>query len=156
MAAAALLALPIGVAAAIGFEGSVSGLTGGLGSLASGPDTTTERAERDRDASLDTAVAAIAGGPGDRGSGSGWGDAAGSDGGGGESGGGSAPVTGVVQQAPQGAAPGDTGGGGGQGQWPLGLPGGGGGAGGGGATNPVSQLLEGVNNGVTGLLGGGQ
>jgi hypothetical protein len=157
MAAAALFALPIGVAAAIGFEGSVSGLTGGLGSLASGPDTGTQTVDQDRNDSLDTAIATIASGPGDGGPG----DAAGANGGGGSGeGGGSVtgPVTGVTDDAPQATTPT----GGGQSQGPVGLPGGGGGGGvtgggsGTGGANPVTQLLDDVNNTLTGLLGGGQ
>jgi hypothetical protein len=40
LAGAALLAVPVGVAAAIGFGTSLSGVTGGLSSLANGPDST--------------------------------------------------------------------------------------------------------------------
>ena len=61
LAAAALLALPVGVATAIGFSPSASGLSEGLGSLASGPDAPPEAAQRD--GSLDAAIVTAAAGP---------------------------------------------------------------------------------------------
>ena len=61
LAAAFLLALPVGVAMATGFSPSASGLSEGLGSLASGPDAPPEAAQRD--GSLDAAIVTAAGGP---------------------------------------------------------------------------------------------
>ncbi len=138
LAAAALLVVPVGVAAAIGFGNSFSGLTSGLGSLASGPERAGSPA---RSAAIDDAIASVAvttvavppaGAPrGPAGDGDGGAPTAPSPGAGSgatqlpAAGGGVPGVPGV--QAP-------TGGGGGV----------------------VGDLIEGVGESVNGLLGGGR
>jgi hypothetical protein len=150
--AAALLAVPVSVAAAIGFEGSLAGLGGGLGSLADGPAETRLEADQTPAASTIDTVAAVGGG----------GEGA-APGGGPPSGADANPVTGGAgpgpgaEPAPGATSPGggDAGGQdggavptpGGQVPAPVGAPAA-------GATNPVGQLLEDVNETVTGLLGG--
>ena len=136
LATAALLAVPVTVAAAIGFEGSLGGLYDGLDAVVSGPETAqtepasaasdvepaaatapatvgaaTARANRRNAAGNDTADAPVSGG-----------------------GGGGAPIGGS---------------GGGSGGADLGLPTGGGGSGGGGG------ILGGGGSGGGGILGGG-
>src|SRR5687768_5945812 len=60
-AAALLLALPVGVAAAIGFEGSLGGLSEGLTALASGPDPSQAAEDADGGADpIDSAISALA------------------------------------------------------------------------------------------------
>jgi hypothetical protein len=59
LAAAVLLAVPVGVAAAIGFGTSLSGLSEGLGALASGPARSQAEPDGDRDP-LDSAISAVA------------------------------------------------------------------------------------------------
>jgi hypothetical protein len=153
--AAALLAVPVSVAAAIGFEGSLAGLGGGLGSLADGPAET--RLEADQTPAASTLggtignVAAVGG----RGGG-------GTPGGGSPSGVDASPVTGGAAPTPGSeSAPGATtpgGEGGGQDGGSVLTPGsevtGPGGAPAAGPNNPVGQLLDDVNETVTGLLGG--
>ena len=56
--AVALLALPVGVAAAIGFSPSASGLSEGLGSLATGPAEPPPAASRGD--SVDSAISSVA------------------------------------------------------------------------------------------------
>jgi len=141
LAAAALLAVPVGVAAAIGFGTSVAGLSEGLGSLANGPESSQALpATTDSDA-IDTAITAIAttapadsAAPGGRTNGVG-------------PGGSEAPAN----NTPGGSSPQES-------------PAGGGGP----ATvvdppevevpngNPVNDLVDGLNDTINGLLGGGQ
>jgi len=83
LAAAALLAVPVAVAATIGFGTSLSGLSEGLGTLASGPDQGQAEQAAERDP-IDTAISAVA-----------------------------TATTGGRGSAPSGAAPGLPGGGGG-------------------------------------------
>jgi hypothetical protein len=59
LAAAVLLAVPVGVAATIGFGTSLSGLSEGLGALASGPARSQAEPDTDRDA-IDSAISALA------------------------------------------------------------------------------------------------
>jgi hypothetical protein len=136
LAAALLLAVPVSVAAMIGFEGSIGGLGEGLDSLASGPGTSQASPAADTDP-IDAAISALAvptapaPGGGQDGSGGGGGD-----------GGDGAPTPG----SPGGDAPG-------------------GGTGGGGptdvidppdvsppSTNPVGDIVDDVQKGVGGLL----
>ena len=110
--AALLLALPVGVAAAVGFSPSASGLGEGLVSLATGPAELP--AAPAADDSLDFAISSVdappgpagpgqtgsgGGGNGGSGPGGGGGQGGGGQGGGGQGGGGqgggAAPVTGV-------------------------------------------------------------
>jgi hypothetical protein len=139
MLAALMLAVPVAVAAAIGFEGSLTGLGGGLDSLASGPDAqpaTTVASEE-----LDDAITTIGGGPGAPG-GDGGGDGPQAEppnepgGGPGGGGGGSGSGTGTAQGGGGGPVPGGA---------DLGVPNDdGGGAGG---------VVDGVSDTVNGLLG---
>ncbi len=149
--AALLLAVPVAVAAAIGFEGSLGGLTQGLGSLASGPESTQASSEGTGSEAIDSAIAAIA---------------AATDGDPSTPGG---PITGGGPDQTGGGAPGGgpdqpgTGGGTGQGG---GGGGSGGGTGGGGSSmveppqvdlpsgNPTSGLLDGIGDTLDGVLGG--
>jgi hypothetical protein len=143
-----LLLVPVGVAGAIGFSGSVAGVGGGLDSLATGPES--GRAEpAAATAELDTALGTIAGGTADAGAGGGGGNGDGGDGGGnggGQGGGGGS-------EPPAGGTPGQT-------SPPVtgedpavtpDLPV----VGGGGSGNPIQDILDGVNETVGGLLGGG-
>jgi hypothetical protein len=147
LAGALLLAVPVAVAAAIGFGNSFSGITGGLSSIASGPSTTTMPTPTASPRRLNNAVVALAA-PAPRGGGT--------EGGGSDSDGG-------------GDVHGDlgTGGGGGGGQsntQPGGadvnavpdvqLPPGGGGGDGDEIANGVNNLLDQVDTTVSGLLGG--
>jgi hypothetical protein len=152
MAGAALVAVPVAVAAAIGFGNSLSGLTGGLSELTSGPDSTAApgpagtATDTIDDAIVDLAgpTTGTGGGGGDTGTGTG-GDV-GSGGGGGDDDGG-----GVVQSPSGGGGSGGAGGGGGaaptgggQGAAPglpaLPLPGGG--------TGDLGDTVDGVLDGV--------
>jgi hypothetical protein len=144
LAGACLLAVPVAVAAAIGFGTSISGITGGLSAIANGPaptpTTTTTTASPSR---LSDAVAAIADpAPGGGTTGGGGGSGGGTDGGGDlgttNTGGGGAdpspPPPGEIPDVP--------------------LPSGGGnGGGGGGADDPVANVLEDLDDTVSGLLG---
>src|SRR5688572_12559843 len=105
LTAAALLAVPVAVAAAIGFQGSLSGLTQGLDSLATEPQDA--QAGGPGPDEIDTAIAAIAVGTSS--------DSApgGGQGGGGQGGGGGGEVPGGGDTPPGGGAPGDDGGNGG-------------------------------------------
>lgn len=162
LAGAALFAVPVAVAAAIGFGTSLSGVAGGLSAVTSGPDATP--AAQTTPTTLNHAVVALAAKPTGVGSSSqtvgdggtpqvspgtsnsgtvgGTSTQSGSTGGG-SSGGPLGPITG-------------SGGGGG-----LNLPGGGGGSGDGGAGQDavnnigtgVNNVLGGVNNSLQGLLG---
>jgi hypothetical protein len=91
---AALLAVPVGVAAAIGFGTSFSGLGTGLSALTSGPaDTSTQTTASTRSTALNRVLVALAGSPttssgGAGGAGAGGGSAGGGTGGGGVGGGG--------------------------------------------------------------------
>jgi hypothetical protein len=145
LAGAALVAVPVAVAAAIGFGTSLSGLTGGLSELASGPeDTAAPGPSVPAGRSLDRTIIALSGTPSDGGDGGG---------GGGNDDDGGVPIV----QSPGGPGGGGGGGGGGQNGGGNGLPsvplpggGGGGGVGGGGGSgDPVGDLLDGI--GVSGL-----
>ena len=156
LAGAAMLAVPVAVAAMIGFGTSLSGVSEGLGALASGPPATQPTAAQDRGrAPIDGAISAVAT----------------STGGGDRSAGAPAP-------APPGGDDGGTGTGG-EPEAPAATPnrpggsGGTGGGGGGGAQQPTAQplpqvdvptgdpggaglqgLLDDVGNAVNKLLGG--
>jgi len=151
LAGAALVAVPVATAAAIGFGTSFSGLTGGISELASGPaddgaiTPTAAPAGRGLDRTLISLSGAPAGGGGD---------------GGGGGGGADRGDTNVVQ-SPGGTGGGtqtggSTGNGGGGGGLPgVSLPGGGGGGpigggGGGGTGDPVGDVID--STGVGGLL----
>jgi fibronectin-binding autotransporter adhesin len=73
LAGAALLAVPVAVAAAIGFGNSFSGLAGGLSALASGPDNPAPPPAGARPSGLSRALVALAGEPAAGGGGSGTG-----------------------------------------------------------------------------------
>jgi hypothetical protein len=146
LAGACLLAVPVAVAAAIGFGNSLSGITGGLSAIANGPEptptTTTTTASPIR---LNDAVAAIADpAPGGGTTGGGGGSGGGADGRGDlgttNTGGGGAdstpPAGGPIPDVPLPSAGGD-------------------GGGGGGADDPVGNVFDDLNDTVSGLLGGG-
>src|SRR5262245_22068825 len=86
LAGAALLAVPVAVAAAIGFGTSLSGVTGGLSALANGPDTTP--AAQSPTGTLAPAVVALAGPTGGGHTGNANGVGGNGNGGGGNGGGG--------------------------------------------------------------------
>lgn len=140
--AALLLAVPVATAAAIGFSASGGGLTEGLGSLASGPESAPPAP--DQTDSLDTAISALAASTGSA-------EAAAPLAGGGDSGTGTGPLapgsetntgTGTTSPAPPGGA------------GPIELPVLGGGQGGaGGASGTGGEVVGGVNDTVNGLLG---
>lgn len=156
VAAAILLALPVGVAAVIGFSSSATGLSEGLGSLVSGPDQIP--AQPARGDSLDTAIASV-GAPAT----SAAPDTTGAGTGAGPDGAGTAPGGGVGGGV--GGGGGGAGGGGGPGgATPVGGQGGGQGGpvglGPGGVTDavpvsggPVDQVLGGLDETLNGLLG---
>ena len=150
---AVLLAIPVAVAAVIGFGSSLSGVAGGLSAIAEGPSTTTttsqlapyklNRAVKALAAHDTTTIAALgssADAPVGSGVGAGGGSTTGVGGSGGSGGGGGGSDSPTVS-AP--AAP------------DIPLPGG-------GSTtdtasqlnNGVSNLIDGVNDTVDGLLGG--
>jgi hypothetical protein len=155
LAGAVLFAVPVAVAAAIGFGTSISGVAGGLSAVTSGPDAVP--AAQTGPGKLNNAVAALAsrqagssgpasgggadrgaGGGGSNGTGSGSGSGgSGSTGSGGDSGGSSSSVINTP------ATPG------------INLPGGGSTS---DVTNGVNEtannLLGGVDKTVNGLLGG--
>jgi hypothetical protein len=144
LAGACLLAVPVAVAAAIGFGNGFSGITGGLSAIANGPadtSTTTTTASPTR---LNDAVAAIAdpapggGVLGGRGGGGGGADGRG-DLGTTDNGGGGAdstlPSRGTLPDVPLPSTGGD-------------------GGDGGGADDPVGNVLEDLDDAVSGLLGG--
>ena len=143
LAASLLLAVPVAVAAAIGFEGSLAGLSQGLTALASGPDDSQGTPQTGPD-TIDAAITAIAG------SADPTTPAGGTPGGGGngDDGGGGPP--GPEPAAPVGNAPGGSGGGSGGGNTTaidppdVGVP----------NSNPVADLIDGVGESVGGLLGG--
>jgi hypothetical protein len=159
LAGAAMLAVPVAVAAMIGFGTSLSGVSEGLGALASGPPATQPTADRDRGrAPIDGAISAVAtstGGGGERSAAApapapprGGGD----DGGSGTGGGPEAP--GATPTVPDTGTGTGTGGGGTQEptEQPVPqidvtptTPGGGG----------LQGLLDDVGNAVNQLLGGG-
>jgi hypothetical protein len=140
LAAAALLAVPVAVAAAIGFGTSVAGLSEGLDSLATGPDN-SQAAPSGPD-EIDTAIAAIA--AGDSSTAAAQGQAQRNQGVG-DTGG--DPVTdgGGTDTAP-GPAQTPTGGGGSPITSPPTVQGPG--------ADPVNDLVQGLNDALTGLLGG--
>lgn len=147
MAGAGLLAVPVVVAGAIGFGNSFSGITSGLSAVANGPGTTSTTTTRSASPRrLNDAVAAlanpapgdgVAGGGNDGGGGGADGDIGTTDTGGGGSGGGGSSTQ-----------PGSAGGG----VPDVPLPPGGGS---GGSGEVVGDVLNGVNDTVNGLLGGG-
>lgn len=147
LAAAALLAVPVAVAATIGFGTSLGGLSEGLGSLASGPDEAALTATESD--GIDTTIAEIATGTG--------GGVAPARRRGGPNQGGGSDESAPTQTTPGGATPTQPiGGGGDEAPLPdLGDPVGGAG-GGTGAGNAVNEILDNVTNTVNGLLGGGQ
>jgi hypothetical protein len=109
LAGAALLAVPVGVAAAIGFGTSLSGLTTGLSAIASGPgDNSAQTSVKTRSTALNRALVALAGTPttagggggGTGGGGSGGGVGDGGGGSGGSGGGTSTPGTGTPTDTP--------------------------------------------------------
>jgi hypothetical protein len=149
-----LLAIPVAVAAAIGFGSSLSGVAGGLSAIAEGPTTTTttsglspyklNRAVTSlvaHDTTTTAALGSSAQAPEGSGVGAGGGSTTGVGGSGGGAGGGSGTSEAPVAGTP---APPD-----------IPLPGG-------GSTNDtanqvnngVSDLINGVQNTVGGLLGG--
>ena len=155
LAAALLLAVPVGVAAAIGFEGSIGGLGEGLDALVSGPEgsqVSAASSEGDEDA-IDSAISALATPTGAGLPGAGGPGAGGPGGGGDDDGGAPAPGGSPGGGSPGGGSPGG------------GSPGGGGGGGGAPAidpsdvelpnSNPVGDLVDELQDGVGGLLPGG-
>jgi hypothetical protein len=150
LAGAALLAVPVGVAAAIGFGTSLSGLTTGLSAIASGPgESSAQTSATTRSTALNRALIALAGTPtttgagGTGGGGTGGGGSGGGvgNGGGGGGSGGGAPTSTGTQGTGGGSTPGDP---------PVNPPvvdveGGGGDANG---------LVQGVSDTVNGLLPG--
>jgi hypothetical protein len=154
LAGAALFAVPVAVAAAIGFGSSLSGVAGGLSSIVEGPSTTTTATQAARFNKLNRAVDALA--PrvstrrtiastettGSSGAGAGGGSNIGS-------GGSVISVQGTGKSDPPAItsppAP----------DIPL-LGGGSAGDTANEVNSSVTNLLQGVNNTVNGLLGGGQ
>jgi len=154
LAGAALVAVPVFVAGAIGFGTSLSGLTGGLSELASGPaDPAGGPQAVPPTRGIDRTLISLSAGPSDAGTGAGGGGDGGDRGGNGPvirspggSGGGGTPTGGGG-----GSGGGGSGGGGGTGLPGVSLPGGGGGIGGGGGTgDPVGDVID--STGVGGLL----
>ncbi|HET8593026.1 MAG TPA: hypothetical protein VFL56_05130 [Solirubrobacterales bacterium] len=151
-AGAILSAVPVAIAAAIGFGTSLSGVAGGLSSIASGPDaittstgTTPTKLNRavatlaSRDAADRSTVDGGSDGSSGGGSGIGEGTTGGGTTGGGTTGGGSA---GGGDGIPTIDPP------------DIGLPGGDGGTSGGGSLDDtVNGVVDGVGNTVNGLLG---
>lgn len=156
LAAALLLAMPIAVASAVGFSASPSGLTDGLDSLASGPESVPPAP--DGTDSLDTALEAVAANTGAASQGATGGGSTGGAGGGvggPSTGGGTETNTGTGTSALVTSG----GGTGGAGDILAPIVGGGGSSGSGSSTGgggAVGDLLNGVNQTVNGLLGGGQ
>ena len=152
LAGAAMLAVPVAVAAMIGFGTSLSGVSEGLGALASGPPATQPTAAQDRGrAPIDGAISAVATstGGGER---SATAPAPGSPTGGDD--GGTGPGGAPESPAAPPTAPGTGTGGGAQEPTvqpapqvdvPTGDPGGGG----------LQGLVDDVGNAVNQLLGGG-
>src|SRR3954452_3454123 len=160
LAGAALFAVPVAVAALIGFGTGFSGVAGGLSSVTNGPDAVPAAAQTGP-RKLNRAVVALANRP----AGSN-GPASGNDTGGGSSG----PSNGTTASPGTDSAStgtGTSGSGGGSGTQiptvstpsvpPVSLPGSGGGGTVGGATDTlngtVNNVLGGVNDTVNGLLG---
>jgi len=161
LAGAALFAVPVAVAAAIGFGTSISGVAGGLAAVTSGPEAVPASAQTSP-SKLNLALVAQAnrqigsngsassrgvrgvgggggGSTGTTGTGAASGSGGGSAGSGSGSGSGSGPVIDTSTSPPQ-----------------INLPRTGGATDGvtSGANNTVNNLLGGVNNTVNGLLGG--
>jgi hypothetical protein len=157
LAGAALFAVPVAVAAAIGFGTSLSGVAGGLSAVTSGPNAIP--ASQTTPASLNRAVVALAGQPGAT-----VGDSGGSSGpqvSAPSTSGGTVGGTNTTSGSGSGGSGGSTGPLGGTGAPNLPLPGGGGAGGGGDPQDTVNNFGSGVNNvlgqvdnGVSGLLGG--
>lgn len=152
VAGAALFAIPVAVAAAIGFGTSLSGVAGGLSAVTSGPDAVPASAQTPTN--LNSAVVALAGkqtGPRPSGSSTGsstngtvGGSGLGSTGGGSGSGGSTSPSTqsGTTIGAPGGPS--------------VTLPGGSGTdptSSSGAVNDTVNNVLGGANNTISGLLG---
>lgn len=156
ISAAALLAVPVMVAAVIGFSTGLSSLAGGLGALASGPDEPSESTSA-TSADLDAVLVGFSGprsdgapGAPDRGTGGGGGETGGgggeTGGGGGGTGGGGGPVDSVALP-PVGNPPGG-------GVEIPGVPG----VGDPGSdpstdTDAINEILKGISDSVGGLLG---
>jgi hypothetical protein len=170
LAGAALFAVPVAVAALIGFGTGFSGVAGGLSSITSGPDAVPTSAQTGP-AKLNRAVVALASkqtssssAPGTTNNGGGGGGSTGTSG---STGTGTGTATGTSNGTSGGSGGGSSGT-----QVPtvstpslpeVNLPGGGGGSGGAGdavngATNvvngAVNNVVGGVNNTLNGLLGG--
>jgi hypothetical protein len=159
LAGAALFAVPVAVAAAIGFGTSLSGVAGGLSAVTSGPDAVPASAQTGS-RNLNKTVAALNPKPSPSS------QSTGTSGGGGDSGGNSLPSGGgSVGGGGSGGSSGSGGSGGGSGSTPLptitapsapGVP-----LPGGGSTSDttdqidgaVNNLLGGVDQTVNGLLG---
>lgn len=160
LAGAALVAVPVAVAAAIGFGTSISGVAGGLSALTSGPDAVPASAQTSP-SKLNNAVVALAN---RRTSSNGSAPTRGGSGGGAV--GGSNGTTGTGAGTGSGGGTGSSGSGGGSGSSSspligtnpprINLPGTGGGGGGAtdGVNDTVNNVIGGVNNTVNGLLGG--
>jgi hypothetical protein len=149
LAGAALLAVPVAVAAAIGFGNSFSGLAGGLSALASGPDNPAPAAAGAAPRGLNRAVTALAGPPAPSGG------AGGGDGGGGNTGGGQGGTTAPGgATSPSGTGNGTSGGGGGSQVPSVEVPPVGGSGGGGDATGGAGGTANGIINDVTDAVGG--
>jgi hypothetical protein len=141
LAGAALVAVPVVVAGAIGFGTSFSGLTGGLSEFASGPAEPADGPQAvPPTRGIDRTLISLSAGPTDAGTGGG--------GAGGGDGGGDGGGNGTIVESPGGSGGGGTptGGGGGGSGGGTGLPGvplpGGGGVGGGGTGDPVGDVID--------------
>jgi hypothetical protein len=151
LAGAALLAVPVAVAAAIGFGTSLSGVAGGLSAVTNGPDAIP--ASQTTPGNLNRAVVALAGKPGATLSGNPGGSSGPQV---------SSPSTSGGTVGGSNTTSGSTGGGSGGVTGPLGgtgapginLPGGGGGGAGGGGQDAVNNIGSGVNNALGGLDNG--
>ena len=152
LAAAALLSVPVAVAAAIGFGTSVADLGEGLESLASGPDRSQATPQDTDSEAINSAIEAIATTPGANGPARGGGGVNGGgvpeDGGTGGGGGGAPPGGAPVAGGGQPGGAGDPAGGGGE-VTDVTIP-----SGGGGVEDTVNDVLNGVSDTVSGLLGG--
>ena len=144
LAAAVLLAVPVGVAATIGFGTSLSGLSEGLGALASGPSRSQAEPVADRDP-IDSAISAVATATADGRGGAPAGGAPGLPGGGGgtPTGGATPNEAPTAPEASGGTSGGDEG---------VDLPGVDTPSSGPG-TDPVGDLLDGLGGAINGVFG---
>jgi hypothetical protein len=153
VAGAVLLAVPVAVAALIGFGTSLSGVAGGLSSVTSGPDASAVSAPK-RPSSLSQAVVSVASKQSPAGTSSGAANGGGSGG---------TPGTSIGTGTGSGSGSGASGGSSGSPSTPtintpsapnVPLPGAGSSSGTSDQVNgTVNNLLGGVNNTVNGLLG---